>query len=616
MGELSKKDGVLLSKKFHCISLEVEGKDPCSSSDAMAIYEHDNEDGVYYDSYCFSCNQSFNKEQLKASSVGTELGLSEEGSKRVSIAKAPKQEPLTKDQFKQLISSVGFTDQPYRSLKPKYLKFFGHLVKRDSKGNPTAVYYPETEDNTVTGCKIRLLPKSFSKIGKTGLSSQLSGQIKFKGGGKFIVITGGENDKVATFQALAEYQESRGQADYEPIAVVSATCGEGNAAKQCAAEYDFLDGYEYILVAMDNDAAGKEATKAICNVLPKEKIKVITWSGKDPHAMLEAGKERQIVRDFYNAKEFVPSGIKGSGEILDDVREHLLLPKVSLPDYMHRLQENMRGGIAYGRIVNIIANTSVGKSSHINNLVYHWIFDNKDPVGIISLEATAAEYALEMISIHLEKNLAYYKTGQEVLEIIDNPDVADKIDELFNLPDGRPRFYIVDQREGNIKTVEKQVERMFKQYGTKRIVIDVLSDLLRSLDNSEQEKHMMFQKMFVKNGPIIVNALHTRKPPSDKEGQLRLTSEFDALGSSSFIQSAHINIVFDRDKMSEDIIEKNTTIVRMPKCRGGITGDAGKWFYDYKTRKVYDLQDWQNGDVGVSYTEAPPDTEEDISIFQ
>ena len=29
-----------------------------------------------------------------------------------------------------------------------------------------------------------------------------------------------------------------------------------------------------------------------------------------------------------------------------------------------------------------------------------------------------------------------------------------------------------------------------------------------------------------------------------------------------------------------------------PKCRGGVTGEAGKWFYDYKSRKVYDLEDY------------------------
>jgi hypothetical protein len=30
----------------------------------------------------------------------------------------------------------------------------------------------------------------------------------------------------------------------------------------------------------------------------------------------------------------------------------------------------------------------------------------------------------------------------------------------------------------------------------------------------------------------------------------------------------------------------------MPKCRGGITGEAGQWFYDTETRKVYDRKDY------------------------
>lgn len=597
---MSKDNGDFVGH-YQCIGNECSDKHDCHSSDGLAIYQHsDEENNITYDGFCWSCNQFFSTDHINASSIAPELGI--EGGVVVDKTKViakPKKEPMTKDEVIEFIKNIGYVGKGARSIKDEYNQFFGHLTKLDNSGNPIARFYPETEGGKVIGYKSRIFPKKFGILnrGRTGIKSDLSGQVKFKSGGKYLLICGGEEDKVAAFQMLRDNQIKRGQGDFEPIAVVSPTTGESSAVKQIAAQYDFCNLFEFIVLGFDNDDVGKAAMAEIAKVLPSDKVKIASWSLKDPNKMLEHGKQDQFVREFYSAKDHVDTGIKMSSQLMPEVMNFLDVKKLTLPPYMYKMQENMRGGIGYGRVVNIIADTSVGKSSHINNMVYHFIFNSPDPVGIISLEATAAEYAMEMLSIHLEQNLSWFKSGDEVKEFLNRSDVVEKANELFILPDGRPRFYIVDEREGKIKVVENQMERMFKQYGTKVLIVDVLSDLLRSLDNAEQERHMMYQKLFVKHGAIIINALHTRKPPADKEGKQRKATEYDAIGSSSFVQSAHINIVLNRDKMSTDPIEKNTTIADMPKCRGGITGEAGRWYYDYKTRNIYDLQDWLSGAV-------------------
>lgn len=583
---------------FNCIADEYSHKQSCSSSDGLAIYQHKEEGTISYDGFCWSCNQYFNRSEVHGSSLAGELGI--EGGVVVDNKKVitkPKKEPMTKEQVIPFIKEIGYKSNDYRGIPDKYSQFYGHLTKLDAKGNVVARFYPETEEDQVTGYKSRVHPKSFGYCnqGRTGIKSQLSGQIKFKSGGKYLLIVGGEEDKAAAFCMLRESQIKRGQQDFEPIAVVSPTTGESSAAKQVAQEYDFCNGYDVIVIGMDNDSIGKEAALEIAKVLPAEKVKIALWSSKDPNKALQDGKMDQFVRDFYNAKPYLNTGVKSSTHLMEEVEEFLKIEKLSLPPYMKRMQDNMRGGIGFGRIVNIVADTSVGKSSHLNNMVYHWIFNTNKKVGIISLEATAAEYAMEMLSIHLEKNLSWFKTGDEVIDYLHLPEVKEAYADLFTLDNGEPRFFIVDEREGKIEVVEQQIEKMYKKYDCNIIVIDVLSDLLRSLDNAAQEKHMMFQKLFVKNGAIICNSLHTRKPPPDKEGKVRTANEFDAIGSSSFIQSAHINIVLNRDKLSNDNTIRNTTVASMPKCRGGITGDAGKWYYDYTTRKLQDLDDYLGG---------------------
>lgn len=506
---------------------------------------------------------------------------------------------MDKDSLREFMSGKTYNSKNYRGIPDEVSKFFGHLCDVDVEGNVTARYYPETnEDGKVCGWKCRNHPKDFSygKVGSTGNKSQLSGQVKFKGGGKYVLIVGGEEDKCAAYAMLSSSREG----GVEGIAVVSPTSGESSAAKQCANQYEWLDKYEQIIIGMDNDEAGRKAAVEIAKVLPKDKVKIATWSGKDPNEMLQSGKTKQFVRDFYAAKPLVTNGVKDSTGMMEAMKTELLAEKIPLPPHMHRLQAAMGGGIRQGRIVNIIGDTSVGKSSHVNAMVYDWIFNAPEPVCVVSLEATEGQYALDLASLHVEKNLTWYEDGQDIIDYLEQPEVMELIDNLMYKEDGTPRYYIIDERDGSIEQLERQMEQMYRQNGCKIFVIDVLTDILRGSNETKQEDHMKWQKQFIKNGVTIINVLHTRKPSQNAEGKLRKVTEYDALGSGTFVQSAAINIVINRDKMAGGI-EQNTTYVDMPKCRGGKTGEICKWYYDFKTRKIWDLDD---------YLEAHPELKE------
>lgn len=590
--------GQRINKHFYCIANEFEDKDkePCSSSDALSIYEAEDDEGnITYNAFCFSCHQGFNSNHVHNSSHAFELGIEGgEVKERKVLSFAPKAEPLTSEQIQDFKKTVGFSDKPYRGISPETMKFFGHMVKTNNRGVPVEIWYPETEEDKVGGFKIRVLPKSFTKVGRTGKKSQLSGQFRYKSAAKRVLYVGGENDKAAAYQALVKYG----------VHVVGPTTGEGSAADQAAAQYEFFDRYEEIYVGMDNDIKGKEATEKIVKVLPANKVKIVNWSEKDPHKLLEDGKDEQIRRDFFNARSYVDSGIKSSMEILADVEEVLTAQIITLPTYMHRMQSMMRRAFSTnGRVVNIIGSTSCGKSTHVNNMIYHWIFSEGMKPLILSLEMTAGEYAVDLLSLHLKKNLDWFQDGMDAWDYLQREDVKVLYDDLFMDADGNERFMIVDDRNGSIESIVKTIERGVKQFGCNIVIIDVLTDILRFLPMDEQEKHMAFQKNFVKSGTSIVNVLHTKKPERDKDGKLRRTTEYDALGSGTFVQSAHINIIINRDKMAEGV-DKNVTYVDMPKCRRGTTGEAGRWYYDPETRQVYDFDDYfsQPRQVNPDYT--------------
>lgn len=590
------QSGVLLNK-FPCPS--------CLSNDNLLVYvKHDESGKEYLDGSCMTpqCDNKFMTEAMLK-----EQGVLEDG------FVAPKVKPsiktaITKEEYKNLLSkttsdTTTLNGTYYRSIRPDTAEFYGHRFERDSSGEIIRTYYPETKStfkgelNSLRGYKSRDLPKAFGRhnIGIVGTSNDLSGSHKFTSGGKWLLIVGGEEDKLAAAQMLRDYQIQRKQEDYDRIAVVGIHCGEGSLSKVCANSYDFIDSFEEVILCMDNDEAGRKAVQEAIKVLPENKVKVMVTSLKDCSEMLQTGKQKQFISDFYSAKPLIETGIISASEAAQGIEDYLLAEKITLPPHLHRVQDALRGGIrSTGAIVNIIGNTSVGKTFFSDVLVHHFIFNSPLKPTILSIERTAAELTLDLYSYHLGQNLTWFEEGADALEYLHREDVKELCNNMLVDEFGEHRMWIIDDREGTVEVLKKQIERAVKQQGSKLIILDVLTDVIRSLPLDEQESFMQYEKQMKKEGVVFINILHTRKPSNEKGEQgFKRVNEYDILGSGTIPQSADINIVLNRNKMATDPIERNTTYVDIPKCRGGLTGsDICKLYYDPMTRRQYDLDDW------------------------
>jgi archaellum biogenesis ATPase FlaH len=488
----------------------------------------------------------------------------------------------------------------YRGIRDETSRFFGVRYEYDAEtGQPVAQYFPTTIDSELVGYRIRRFPKDFShSIGKVGKEVEMLGEFRFKTHSKTCVLVGGETKLLNTYQMLRDDLDRKGKSEWEVPAVVASTLGEPGAHKQVQARYEFFARFDRVIICMDNDEAGKEAAEKIAAVLPRGKAHIMTTRYKDADDYVvdkngnPVGKEHEFIRDYWNARPWTPDGVKSASDAFDGIKEELDRPRITLPRYMHKMQEMMGGGIRQGRIANIIAYTSVGKSLHTRRIVYHLIYNSPEVPTIISLEDTASQYMLELLSLHLQENLTWQKSEAEIIEWLETEEGQRVKHDLCYKEDGSPRFYLIDERSGSITDIEAQMEVMNKKMGSKLFIIDVLSDLLRGENAEKAESHMNFQKIFIKNGNTIINVMHTRKPSEGKDGKPQKVTEYDVLGTGSFVQSAAYNILLHRDKMAEDETVRNTTIVEMPKCRGGKTGNAGSWIFDWKTVQCYDSDDW------------------------
>ena len=553
----------------------------CGSSDGLAIYA--DEGGAF----CFVCSHTKpSKDFLEKNGYGYEYN-EELDSMGIEFNDS------VHDRIKSstVLDGRGYRGIPLSVSKPCGVRY--ELVNEEV----SKTLYPITKKYDICGYKVRNHPKDFKGgYGELGAAADMFLQFKFKTHTGICVIVGGEHDALAAYTMLKTQHKDK---KYDDIAVVSPIVGETSAYKQVQNHYEWFNQFKKVIICMDNDEAGKRATEALAEVLPKGRVYVMNMRRKDPNSYLwekETDKvvdfTAEFVNDFWAAKPYAPEGVKSASEAFDEIEDELLKPRITLPDYMHRMQEMMGGGVIQGRILNIIGDTSGGKSTHVNRMVYHWIYNSPVVPTIVSLEATAGQYLLEMLGVHLEKNLRWSMDDASLVEWLKSERGQTVKQELCFKEDGTPRFYLIDNRDKTIKELEKQMEKLNQKHGSKLFVIDVLTDLLRGSKEEHAEDHMDWQRNMNKNGVTICNVLHTRKPGQNADGKMRKVTEFEALGTGAFVQSAAYNIVINRDKLAEDPIVKNTTEVDLPKCRGGKTGSAGEWYYDFMTMTCHDKEDY------------------------
>ena len=559
-------------------------------------------DGRHKGAYCWSCRFTILSEsEIEARGIEEVQEYSLVGS-------------VFNEEIHEKLKEITTTNSMgYRGIRAETCAYFGVRHEYDIKtGQMVAQYYPTTRDNKLVGYKVRELPKKFTAIGETGKECEMFAQFRFaKSNNNTCLIVGGEIDQLSAFQMLDDYDQSKlkpGEERYERRPVVSSTLGEGGTAKQIQSQYEFFNRFDKIVFCLDNDDAGEKALHEAAKVLPKGKVYVMNIPLKDANEHLKQGRAREFVSAFFNAKPYSPSGILGSSSLPEAIRAAMNVPKIPLPPFMHRLQKLMAGGIPLGVIVNLGSASGTGKSTFSDELVYYWIFNSPHHIGICSLEADAGQYGTNILSRHLGTKLNLIESDEEKLAFMEQEWVRDKEHDLFYLPDGQDRFHLIDERDGGLDDLKEKILELIIRCNCKVIILDPLQDILDGLTNEEQAVFLRWLKGLLKShGVTFILINHVRK--SGAGGKQNSTGadlhEEDFQGSSSIFKSGACNLLFMRDKEAETEIERNTTWMKMTKCRWtGLTSPvAGKFYYDNATHTLHDLDDFMyaNPEIAAQY---------------
>lgn len=552
------KEGTLL---FHTSCLE------CESSDGMAVYQKDNDDGTStVDCWCFVCNKYFGPE----------------------ITKEAKLEPAENYKAREHVE-VDFSDIeaiPFRGWKARGIgqpvsTKYGVHTEIQGEFDVVARYYPSTKEGKVVGFKKRSTPKSFTGIGSTKATNELFGQSVFEAGQKYLVITTGEEDALAFAQALYSKKDS---AEYW-TPCVSVTCGDGSIIKQFKANFEYLNSFEKVVLAFDNDDNAQQYVEQAARLLSPGKVFIAKFPAgvKDASDMVKANRSAELKQIFWKAVPFSRVDVLHLSQMWDDFESEDNNVKIPLPTSWAHLNEMMGGGMEKGEITIIGALTSIGKSTIVNNVVFHLIENTPFKVGAMYLEGTKREVVRDLLSLDAGINLRTTDRSTIDIQALKN--------RFFENLVKKDQFVYVDH-QGSISTSEifDKLNYLAKAESCDVIIIDPVQAGVNSSDNGAIIEFMDTLLKFAKETDTCVIAVsHMKKPSEDNP---HAVTEYQLMGSSSLNQIAFNTILISRDKMNPDPIKRSATKLQLVKCRRtGNTGDAGWLRYDNATTHMFATSD-------------------------
>jgi len=283
----------------------------CGSSDAMAIYIPK---GAKVNAHCFSCETHFFEKDLADLDIDSEAGI-ERLIKATKAVQKSTGKPISQEQIDTIKMRSTLKGKMFRDIDDETLSFYKIRTEfHPETGEPFKRYYPNTLDGKPCSYQVRVVTpkKMFFFIGHASSKMDFFGQNRFPDGGNKLLIVGGQEDCAAASQMLWNYSKRRNQTQYGRTAVVSTPSGE-NCVKVIKNQYKWLDSFDEIIFGLDNDEAGQKAMEDALPYFPKGKVKVASWAGKDPNAMLQSGNQDQFISNFFKAKKEIPVGIVGSG---------------------------------------------------------------------------------------------------------------------------------------------------------------------------------------------------------------------------------------------------------------------------------------------------------------
>jgi hypothetical protein len=441
---------------------------------------------------------------------------------------------------------------PLRGITSKTMEVFGvHTETVNGKPAYQTYTYPSG------GVKTRFLEKKGFKTTDGFRTDELWGMNLFtSGASKTVTITEGELDAMSVYQMVNTNPRFVNPVVSLPSASTSAKLWP-NVKK-------WLDGFEKIILSVDNDGPGGEVAAKINNLFPSKVYRVDHSKYKDANDFLMAGKAQEFANAWWNAQRYVPENILHSAddflELFDHTPDHTFVPTG-----IAALDAKIMG-LMQGHFTVLKAPTGIGKTELMRYLE-HNMLQRGVPFATWHLEETKLRSILGLVSYDLKDNM----TRKDLIEEKGKVDEVRK--SIAKIAGGGTFYQFFLQEHQGADDLIAQIRLMREGYGCKFVFFEPIQDVITTSDESSKESALAelairLSKVAADLNVGIVTIAHT-----NENGDVKYCKMIG--------QRASVIIDIKRDKDSEDVLERNTTKMYIEKNRPtSLEGFAGEMLFD------------------------------------
>lgn len=438
---------------------------------------------------------------------------------------------------------------PWRGVSEATFRTYGVKTKINSEGKPVAIgfRYPSGK------IKVRLLDrKEFYTEGETNKSGLFGIDVFPAGSHSTITITEGELD------ACSLYQVTR-----TPVVSVQSA---SSAVRDCTVDYDYINSFERIIIAFDNDTAGREALRSVSRLFDYNKIYVVKYTKrKDANEFLMHGEDTDLLNIWHNCKKYMPETILSD---LETFKKLITAPTQYGFPYPFPTLTEMTYGIRQGESVLLTAQEGIGKTEIMHTIEHKILKETDDAVGAIFLEEPKRRHLQALAGIELRKPVHLPDCLTSEGEVIQALEKVVKKDDRLHIYS----HFGSDDPDILLETIRFLVSARSCRY----ILLDHISMVVSGLAGDDERKALDYistrLEMMVKELDFsLIMVSHV-----NDDGLTR--------GSRYISKIADIRIDATRNLNSVDAEERNTTTLTVSKNRfSGKTGFAGKILFDLQS---------------------------------
>ena len=513
----------------------------CGSSDAKACYT----DGH---TYCFACESH------------------EQGNTTT--------ERVRRNAVQGLLSNIEYKALGVRKLSEETCrKFMYGYSTYKSKPVHVAHYF---KSGQIVAQHLRTQDKDFPWLGESK-SLELFGQGLWQSGGKRLVITEGEIDCMTVSQIFNLRWP-----------VVSLPNGAQSAKKYVKQNLEYIESYEEIVLAFDNDEPGLAAMQECAMLLPPGRVKIANWSPyKDANEMLQDGRGAKIAEVIFQAKQFRPDGIiAGSDVSLESLMSEEDNDAYSIP---YPKLNSLLKGLRKAEITTLTAGSGIGKSTLARELGFHLVTHHGLRVGVIALEESVKKSALGYIALRLNIPMGDLYLDKSIVP-------KEEFEDAYNELIASDKLYFYDHF-GSLDSdnLVNKMRYLSQGLGVDFIILDHISIVVSGIEDGDERRIidnlMTSLRSLVENtgvGMILISHLKVPQGTPHEEGG-RVTMN-QLRGSGSIKQLSDNIIGVERDQQGDDPDESQ---LRLLKNRlFGFSGLCDVIKYEHKTGRLLSVDEF------------------------